>query len=147
MEFLLLKKENLEESIYVATKRTINDIRYSWSITKEELKDLKIEILILWEGKVMSDYSLFEPWVHGISFENNFHKATFYNTVAIEKNYSNELDDLGRIGFSEEEVVFYYRLIIQEVSNQFFYEGEIYRICEIFQFVFINFWELAYYFV
>ena len=82
------KEENLAKTIYVATQSTIQDARYDGSITEEHLDHLKIEVFIIGEEKVLD--TGYEKGVHGIRLEKSGQSATFYNSVAIEKNYSLE---------------------------------------------------------
>ena len=48
-------KDNLAESVYTATVRTLEDQRYDGSITEEDVPDLKIEIFILGEYMPLDD--------------------------------------------------------------------------------------------
>jgi len=81
-------KDNLAESVYTATVRTLEDQRYDGSITEEDVPDLKIEIFILGEYMPLDDN--YEPGIHGLRFEKNDTEATYYNSVAIEGNYQTE---------------------------------------------------------
>ena len=83
------RKNNLAESVYIATIRTIEDQRYDGGITEDNLKDLKIEIIILGDGKKFDEN--YEKGIHGLRIEKGDKSATFYNTVAVEGNYSHEL--------------------------------------------------------
>jgi AMMECR1 domain-containing protein len=79
------RKDNLAESVYVATQRTIEDIRYGGGITEDDLDDLKIEIIILGDEKELDDG--YEKGIHGIRVEKGDKSATYYSTVAIEGNH------------------------------------------------------------
>jgi len=81
-------KDNLAESVYTATVRTLEDQRYDGSITEEDVPDLKIEIFILGEYMPLDDN--YESGIHGLRFEKNDTEATYYNSVAIEGNYQTE---------------------------------------------------------
>ena len=83
-------KNNLAESVYVATLRTIEDQRFDGGITEDDLKDLKIEIIILGDEKELDEN--YEKGIHGLRIEKGDMGATYYSTVAIEGNYS--LDEL-----------------------------------------------------
>jgi len=80
------KEKNLAKSVYIATQRTIQDARYDGSITETQLGHLKIEVFIIGEEKVLD--TGYEKGVYGIRLEKSGQGATFYNSVAIEKNYS-----------------------------------------------------------
>jgi len=82
------KEENLAKSVYIATQRTIQDTRYDGSITETHLDRLKIEIFIIGEEKILDEG--YEKGIHGIRLEKSGQGATFYNSVAVEKNYSLE---------------------------------------------------------
>lgn len=84
------RKNNLAESVYVATLRTIEDTRFDGGITEGDLKDLKIEIIILGDEKKLDEY--YEKGIHGLGIEKGDKSATYYNSVAIEGNH--ELDKL-----------------------------------------------------
>ncbi len=84
------RKNNLAESVYVATQRTIEDTRFNGGITEEDLKDLKVEIIIFGEEKKLDEN--YEKGIHGLRVEKGDSSATYYNTVAIEGNH--ELDKL-----------------------------------------------------
>lgn len=79
------RKNNLAETVYVAALRTAQDRRYSGAIKKEDIPDLKIEIFVLGELMLLDDG--YEPGIHGIRIEKGNKAATFYNSVAIERNY------------------------------------------------------------
>ncbi len=120
------RKDNLARSIYVATQRTIEDARYDGSIIEENLKDLKIEILIFGNEKEL-DKNEYEKGIHGLRLEKDNKEATYYNTVAIEGNHGlNKL--LGKLckkaGLSEdcaddEEVSIYYFPTIHFSTTRF----------------------------
>jgi len=80
------RKDNLAESIYVATLRTIEDARFDGGITEDDLGDLKIEIIILGDEKKLDEN--YEKGIHGLRIEKEGSGATYYNTVAIEGNHS-----------------------------------------------------------
>jgi AMMECR1 domain-containing protein len=79
------RKSNLAESVYVATQRTIEDTRYGGGITEDDLSDLKIEIIILGDEKLLDGG--YEKGIHGLRVEKGGKEATYYNTVAIEGNH------------------------------------------------------------
>ncbi len=83
------RKDNLAESVYVATQRTIEDLRFG-GITEDDADNLKIEVIILGDEKKLDDG--YEKGIHGIRIENGDKGATYYNSVAIEGNFS--LDEL-----------------------------------------------------
>jgi AMMECR1 domain-containing protein len=80
------KKNNLARSVYLATQRTIEDTRFNGSITGDNLKDLKIEIIILGDEKTL-DVPDYEKGIHGLRIEKEGKGATYYNTVAVEGNH------------------------------------------------------------
>jgi AMMECR1 domain-containing protein len=80
------RKDNLAESIYIATQRTIEDTRYGGGITEDDLDDLKIEIIILGDEKELDEG--YEKGIHGIRVEKDGSGATYYSTVAIEGNHN-----------------------------------------------------------
>jgi len=80
------QKNNLAESVYEATLRTVEDQRYDGGITKNILKDLKIEIIILGDEKELD--SKYEKGIHGLRIDKGNNGATYYNTVAIEGNHN-----------------------------------------------------------
>ena len=80
------RKNNLAESVYVATQRTIEDIRFDGGITEEDLKDLKVEIIIFGDEKKLDEN--YEKGIHGLRVEKGDNSATYYNTVAIEGNHN-----------------------------------------------------------
>jgi len=79
------RKDNLAESVYVAAQRTIEDTRYGGGITEDDLDDLKIEIIILGDEKLLDEG--YEKGIHGLRVEKDGSGATYYNTVAIEGNH------------------------------------------------------------
>lgn len=83
------RKDNLARSVYTATLKTLKDDRFG-GIGREEIGDLKIEIFILGEEKLLTDSNDYEPGIHGLRLQQGGEQAIFYNTVAIEKNYSIE---------------------------------------------------------
>jgi len=80
------RKSNLAESVYVATQRTIEDTRYGGGITEDDLSDLKIEIIILGDEKLLDEG--YEKGIHGLRVEKDGSGATYYSTVAIEGNHN-----------------------------------------------------------
>jgi len=84
------RKNNLAESVYIAALRTIEDQRYDGGITVEDLKDLRIEIIILGDEKKLDEN--YEKGIHGLRVEKGESSATYYSSVAIEGNH--ELDKL-----------------------------------------------------
>jgi AMMECR1 domain-containing protein len=83
------RKDNLAESVYVAALRTIEDDRFG-GITEDDAGNLKIEVIILGDEKKLDKG--YEKGIHGLRIENGDSGATYYNSVAIEGNYS--LDEL-----------------------------------------------------
>ncbi len=83
------REDNLAETVYIATMRTIEDKRYDGGITEDDLADLKIEIIIIGDEKILdSDY---EKGIHGLRLEKGGNSATYYNTVAIEGDHGLEI--------------------------------------------------------
>lgn len=82
------KEDNLARSVYSASQKTIEDERYGGSITEEDFYGLMIEIYILGEEKLFDEG--YEKGIHGVRIEKDGRGATFYNSVAIEKNYDKE---------------------------------------------------------
>jgi len=80
------REDNLARSVYTAARRTVEDDRFEGSITQEDLYDLKIEVFILGEEIAFDDN--YEKGIHGVRLEKDGSGATFYNSVAIEENYS-----------------------------------------------------------
>jgi len=82
------KKGNLAEAIYSATRRTLSDIRFDGSLTKEEAEDLRVMVYIIGDFKELDDN--YEPGIYGLRVEKEDKGAFFYNSVAIENNWDDE---------------------------------------------------------
>ncbi|GAI25297.1 unnamed protein product, partial [marine sediment metagenome] len=77
-------ENNLAKSVYKAALRALEDQRYKGSITENDLKDLKIEIKIFGDEKILDQY--YEKGIHGLRLEEEGSNGNYYTTVAIEKN-------------------------------------------------------------
>jgi len=134
------RKNNLAESVYVATLRTIEDTRFEGGIIEGDLKDLKIEIIILGDEKKLDEY--YEKGIHGLRIEKGDMGATYYSTVAIEGNYS--LDELlgklckkaGLDGncYQDEAVNIYYFSTIHFATTRFSDEITTFYRCNVIDF-------------
>ena len=79
------KENNLAETVYNATIKTLNDDRYGGTLKESEINGLKISIYIIGDEKILDDG--YEKGIHGLRLEKNGKSATYYNSVAIEGNY------------------------------------------------------------
>jgi len=120
------RKDNLAESVYVATLRTLEDQRFEGGLTEDDVKDLKIAIIILGDEDIL-DEQKFEKGIHGLRIEKGEKGATYYNTVAIEGNHSLgnllkklcEKAGLGEDCYEDEDVNIYYFPTIHFATTRF----------------------------
>jgi len=134
------RKDNLAESIYIATKRTIEDTRYGGGITEDDLNDLKIEIIILGDEKELDDG--YEKGIHGIRVEKGEKGATYYSTVAIEGNHDLttlksklcEKAGLGGDCYKDDAVSIYYFPTIHFATTRFSDEVNTFYRCNVIDF-------------
>ena len=78
-------KDNLAESVYSAAWNTVEGIEVKGSIAEEDPGDLKIEILILGDERLMDEN--YEKGIHGLKLVKDRSSTTYVNTVALEGNY------------------------------------------------------------
>ena len=134
------RKDNLAESVYVATQRTIEDTRYGGGITEDDLDDLKIEIFILGDEKELDDG--YEKGIHGIRVEKGDKGATYYNSVAIEGNHDLttlksklcEKAGLGGECYEDDSVSIYYFPTIHFATTRFSDEITTFYRCNVVDF-------------
>lgn len=133
------KKDNLEESVYAAAWRTIEDAVNNESITENDSGDLKIEVVILGDEKLLDEN--YERGIHGLRLAKNSSSATYINTIALEENYSlftmlNKIcqeNGLSEDCYDNEEVKIYYFPAIHFASTGFSDEITTFYRCNIIE--------------
>lgn len=86
------KNDNLAESVYFASLNTIEDIVYNENIAEKDTWDLKIEILIPGDEKLLDEN--YEKGIHGLRLVKAGKSTTYTNTIALEGNF--DLNEISR---------------------------------------------------